>query len=244
MRASFACVVWLGAVFGSVAWAQGGIAYHFMPGVEGQVRGFAQFVEVAPQSGDKNFKVQLSGSLVGLTPSADPTSARAYLDKWGLGVLNPLAGKDVGVQGQVQLDGKHGGEYLRLEFPTAVRLTLLTFASVSPGEDIELLADGVLIDLGTLFPGTSTIRDISSAQIKWPGTMDFTRAQQPTIIARQLDVVFRSSAFGDGVQLENVEVEEVPEPSTILLSSIGLLVAGLWSIRRRTRRAGGGCPNT
>jgi hypothetical protein len=233
VRASFAYVVWLSAVFGSVGGARGDIAYHFKPGIEGQVRGFCQFVEVVPEYGDKDFKVQLTGSLIGSAPSDDPTSARAYLDKWGVGVLNPSAGKDVGLQGQVQLDGKHGGECLRLEFPAPVRLTLLTFASVSFGEDVELLADGIPIDLHGLFPGTKTIRSISDAQGNWPGTIDFTKALQPTSFATRWEVVVRRSAFGDGIQLENVEVEEVPEPSTILLSSIGLLALGIWSVRRR-----------
>jgi hypothetical protein len=187
-------------------------------------------MEVAPEVGDEDFKVLLSGSLVGSTPSADPTSARAYLDKWGLGVLNPSAGTDVGVQGQVQLDGKHGGEYLRLEFPEPMRLTLLTFASVGLSDDFDLLADGVPIDLDALFPGTKTIRDISGAQGNWSGTIDFTKAQQPLSFAKQWDVI---AAVGDGIQLENAAFEEVPEPSTILLSSIGLVAVGIWSVRRR-----------
>ena len=81
---------------------------------------------------------------MGATPNADPTSGRVYLDKWGLGVVNPMAGMDVGVQGQVQLDSKHGGEYIQLLFPVPVRLTLLTFASVGLGDDVELFADAHL----------------------------------------------------------------------------------------------------
>ena len=153
MRAALTLVVWLGAIVGSVGSVHGDIAYHFKPGIEGQVRGFVQFAEVAPQYGPENFKVQLAGALMGATPNADPTSGRVYLDKWGLGVVNPIAGKDVGVQGQVQLDGTHGGEYIQLLFPVPVRLTLLTFASVGLGDDVELFADGAPVDLDALFPG-------------------------------------------------------------------------------------------
>ena len=58
--------------------------------------------------------------------------ARAYLDKWGLGLWNPGVGSDVGVQGQVQLDGKNGGEYLRPEFAVPVQLTYSTFCVGGP----------------------------------------------------------------------------------------------------------------
>ena len=75
---------------------------------------------------------------------------QAYMDKWGLGVLNPIMGKDAGVLGQVLVDGKHGGEYLRLEFPQAFRLTYLIFAQVGINDDFDLLADGNLIDLDAL----------------------------------------------------------------------------------------------
>jgi hypothetical protein len=235
VRTSFASIVWLGAVFGMVGWVRGDIAYHFKPGIEGQVVGFTQFAEVAPDHGDKDFKVRLSGGLIGSAPSADATTARAYLDKWGLGVLNPAAGKDIGVQGQVQVDGRHGGEYLRLEFEVPVHLTLLTFASVSKGEDVEILADGALVDLDVLFPGTKTIRDISSVQGNWPGTIDFTKAQQATPFAKRWEVVIGSSVFGDGIQLENVRVELVPEPASLLLSAIGFVALAIWGARRRNR---------
>ena len=47
MRAALTLVVWLGAIAGSVGSVHGDIAYHFKPGIEGQVRGFVQFAEVA-----------------------------------------------------------------------------------------------------------------------------------------------------------------------------------------------------
>ena len=78
-----------------------------------------------------------------------------------------------------------------------------------------------------------SIRDISSAQGNWPGTINFTKAVQLTTLARRWDVVVRGSTFGDGIQLENVNVEEVPEPSTIVLSAVGLGALGIWSLRRR-----------
>jgi len=236
MRASLAGIVWLSAVLGSGVGARGDIAYHFKPGVEGQVRGFVQFAEIAPEVGDPDFTVRVSGSLVGAAPSTDPTSGWAFLDKWGLGVFNRSLAKDVGVQGQVQLDGRHGGEYIRLEFSVPVRITLLTFASVSTGESVELLADGAPIALDSMFSGSKSIREISVAQGVWPGTIDFTHASASTGFARQWDVLFPGSAFGDGIQLENVRVKPLPEPSTLLLASIG--VAALWigSRRRRARQ--------
>jgi hypothetical protein len=214
------------------------IAYHFMPGIEGQTVGFAQFAEVAPQYGPADFKVRLSGAMMGANPTNDPNSARVYLDKWGLGVLNPkVSNGDRGIQGQIQLDGKNGGEYIRMEFPTAVRLTLLTFASVSKIEDVEILADGAVVNLHALFPGTKTLCDISSEEKVWPGTVDFTRAVQQTVYAKHWDVLVRGGAAGDGIQLENVCVlPSVPEPSTLLLSSVGLLSLGFWRLRRRARQ--------
>jgi hypothetical protein len=235
MRSLMACFVWLVAILGSESWVCGDIAYHFMPGVEGQVRGFSQFLDVAPQYGPQDFTVQVSGAQVGYAPSSSATTARAYLDKWGLGVLNPKSGRDVGIQNQVQLDGKSGGEYIRLVFQEPVRITLLTFAAVGIGEDFDLLANGVMVDLDALFPGTSSIREISASQGTWPGTIDFTRATQPLSFAKQWDVVVRGASFGDGIQLENVNVEHLPEPSTFVLSSIGLAALGIWGIRRHRR---------
>jgi hypothetical protein len=234
---SAVCVLWVSIIFGFIGSARAGVSveYHFMPGTEGQVRGFTQFVEVAPIVGPKSFKVLLTGSLVGSAPSADVNSARAYLDKWGLGVLNPKAGKDVGVQGQVQLDGKNGGEYLRLEFPEPVRLTYLTFSSVGSTDDFELLADGNLVDLDALFPGTGTIKDISGSQGNWPGKVDFTKGTQLLGFAKQWDVRVGSSAYGDGIQLENLGGEEFPEPSTLILWSIGFAAAGIRGVRRRVQ---------
>jgi hypothetical protein len=240
MRVTLACAVWLGTVFAAAGLACGDIAYHFSPGVSGQVRGFSQFAAVAPETGDPGFTVLLSGSQVGFAPSSDPSSARAYLDKWGLGVLNPTMGKDAGVQGQVQLDGKHGGEYLRLEFPVAVRLTRLTFASVGLSDDFDLLADGVSINLDALFPGAKTISDISRAQGNWVGTIDFTKAAGPLSFAKRWDVVVPSPVFGDGIQLENALVERVPEPSAMFLASSGLFAWGIWTVQRRVRHRSGG----
>jgi hypothetical protein len=227
-------VLWVSIVFGFIGSVRAGIEYHFMPGTEGQVRGFAQFAQVAPIVGPKSFKVLLTGALVGSAPSADVNSARVYLDKWGLGVLNPGAGKDVGVQGQVQLDGKNGGEYLRLEFPSPIRLTYLTFSSVGLTDDFELLADGNPVDLDALFPGTGTIKEISGSQGNWPGKVDFTKGSQLLVFAKQWDVRVGSSAYGDGIQLENVG-GDVPEPSTLILWSVGIAAAGIRRVRRRVR---------
>ena len=234
MCKSAVCVLWVSIVFGFIGSVRADIEYHFKPGTEGQVRGFTQFVQVAPVVGPKSFKVLLTGSLVGSAPSPDASSARAYLDKWGLGVLNPGAGKDVGVQGQVQLDGKCGGEYLRLEFPAPVRLTYLTFSSVGLADDFFLVADGNPVDLDALFPGTETIKDISGAQGNWPGKVDFTKAKQLLGFAAQWEMLVSSSACGDGIQLENVGVE-LPEPSTLILWSVGFAAVGIRGVRRRIR---------
>ena len=234
MRAPLVGALCMSAVLGFVCSARAGVEYHFLPGLEGQVGGFAQFSEVAPIVGPDDFKVLLSGALIGSDPSADVNSARPFLDKWGLGVRNPAAGNDVGVQGQVQLDGKHGGEYLRLEFPVAVRLTYLTFSSVGLYDDFTLLADGIAVDLDALFPGAGTIKDISSSQGNWPGRVDFTKAQQSLAFATQWDILVSGSVPGDGIQLENVG-GDVPEPSSLILWSVGLAAAGVCLARRRVR---------
>ena len=85
-------------------------------------------------------------------PVRTPKVAQAYLDKWGLGLWNPEVSGDVGVHGQVQLDGKNGGEYLRLEFAEPVQLTYLTFASVGLSDRFDLWADGEQVDLGARSP--------------------------------------------------------------------------------------------
>ena len=171
----------------------------------------------------------------GSDPSANASTPRAYLDKWGLGVLNPNAGNDLGVQGQVLLNATCGGEYLRLTFPAPVQLTFLTFALVGITDRFQLVADGNTVNLDDLFPGLPTIRSISKAQGNWPGTIDFTRAQQPLGFAKSWDVCTFGAACGDGVQLENVGVSEVPEPSTLILWVVGLAAAGVLAVRRRIR---------
>lgn len=215
--------------------ARAGIEYHFMPGLVGQSLGCAQFVQVSPVVGSTDFLVLLSGSMVGCAPSWDDASAKAYLDKWGLAVLNPQAGNDRGVVGQVLLDGRNGGEYLRLEFPAPVRLTYLTFASVGLTDKFELVADGNSIDLSAIFPGTSTIRAISNVQGLWPGKVDFTRGAAPLPFASVWDVAVMGPTFGGGIQLENVGVDVVPEPSSLFLW-LAAAVAAAISVKRR--RAG------
>jgi hypothetical protein len=234
MRAPFVGVLCASAMLGFSCSAHAGVEYHFMPGLEGQVVGIAQFVEVAPVVGPSSFKVLLSGALIGADPSADATSARAYLDKWGLGVRNAAVGTDVSVQGQVLIDGRHGGEYLRLEFPEPVQLTYLTFSSVGLNDKFALLADGNAVDLDALFPGTATIRDIAGTQGNWPGKVDFTKAKQSLGFAAQWDILVSSSVLGDGIQLENVG-GEVPEPATLVLWSVGLIALGICAARRRAR---------
>lgn len=216
--------------------ARAEIHYHFLPGLGGQTFGDAQFASVAPVVGPANFTVTVSGAMVGSAPSGDAGSARAFLDKWGLGVHNPKAGKDTGVQGQVQIDGQNGGEYLRLEFAIPVQLTYLTFASVGLADRFSLAADGQLVDLSTLFPGTSTIRSIATTQNNWPGKVDFTAAAQPVVFAKVWDIIAGGPGFGDGFQLENVGIVPVPEPSTLLLLCLGTAVAA-WPVVRRSRMA-------
>lgn len=212
------------------------IEYHFMPGLGGQPHGDAQFLEVAPVSGADYFCVVLSGSTIGCFPSWDEASARAYLDKWGLGVLNPDAGLDTGLVGQVLLDGQNGGEYLRLEFADPVRLNYLTFASVGLADTFELSADDNPIDLQVIFPGLSTIREISAAQGNWPGKVDFTLGAAPLPYAKVWDVAVSSASLGSGIQLENLGVDLLPEPSTLALWAVGAGVGAVVLRRRRARR--------
>jgi hypothetical protein len=216
------------------------IEYHFVPGLDGQPFGYAQFADIAPVEGPDSFTVRVSGAMVGNDPSGDAYSASAYLDKWGLGVFNPVAGKDTGVQGQVELDGRNGGEYLRLEFEVPVQLTHLTFASVGLGDKFSLVADGVEVDLLALFPGLLTIKSISDAQGNWPGEIDFTQAAEPLVFATVWDILAGGPEYGDGVQLENVGVTPVPEPATLMLWCAGIAGAGVLLVRRRNARTLGG----
>ncbi|MFO7907230.1 MAG: PEP-CTERM sorting domain-containing protein [Pirellulaceae bacterium] len=231
------CLIFAVCLVGAAG--RGGIAsadivqYYFLPELGEQSRGSVQFADVAPVVGPRDFAVTLSGSTIGCTPNADVDSAKAYLDKWGLGVLNPQAGRDTGIQGQVQLNGKNGGEYLRLEFPLPVQLTKLTFASVGLADTVTLLADGERVDVPDLFPGTTTIRSISDSQGNWPGEVDFTTAAQPTGFAKVWEIRADRPDLGDGVQLENIRAVPVPEPSTFLLLCLGgVSVACIAALRR------------
>jgi len=230
------CVAVVACLSGLVACAgstKGEIHYYFMPELGGQAQGCAQFAKVAPVFGPDDFRVTLSGASVGRPPDGDPQSAKAYLDKWGLGVLNPQAGRDRGIQGQVQLNGGGGGEFLRLEFPNPVRLNSLTFASVGLADTFTLIGDGRQVELAPLFGGASTIRSVSLAQGNWPGKVDLTQASSSLGFAKVWDIVARGSGYGDGVQLENLGVVEIPEPSGLVLLLLGAAgLAGLLLGRR------------
>ncbi|MFW6114245.1 MAG: hypothetical protein ACOC7K_00725 [bacterium] len=215
------------------------VQYYFVPNLGEQSHGPVQFAEVAPLVGPQDFPVTLSGSSIDCTPKADVHSANAYLDKWGLGVFNPQAGQDTGIQGQVQLDGKNGGECLRLEFPLPVQLRNLTFASVGLADTVSLLADGQQVDLSALFPGKTTIRSISVSQENWPGEVDFTTAAQPTGYAKVWDICANCPDYGDGTQLENIDVVPIPEPSMLLLWCLGgVTVACIAALRRLAAPSG------
>jgi hypothetical protein len=235
MRGLILTLLAFGVACSLVGKAEAGFEYHFMPGINGQPLGDVQFLEVAPISGPAGFKVRLSGASVGNNPNADPTTSHAYLDKWGLGVMNPNAGPDKGIQGQVQLDGKSGGEYLRLQFTVPVQLTFLTFSSVGILDSFELLADGKQVDLQTVFPGMSGIRSVALSQSNWPGTIEFTQGNKPLAFAKTWDIRVPSAGFGDGIQLENVGASQVPEPATFVLW--GSAAAGLGLIAWRRRKA-------
>ncbi len=229
MRSSLCLPVFLLLVGGHALVARGDIEYHFMPNEGGQTYGNVQFSHVAPVSGPANFTVQLSASVVGSNPNGNNT-VNAFLDKWGLGVFNQQASNNLGVQGQVQVGGKNSQDYLRLEFPEAVQLTYLTFASVGLKDQFGLIADGQQVDLDVLFPGLPTIKAISNSQGSWPGHIDFTRAAEPLVFAKVWDVLW---VAGDGFQLENVGVNPVPEPTTLLLWFVGTFVGGCYFLRSR-----------
>lgn len=229
MRHSMVLVTGLVWTFCFISSATAAIEYHFVPALNGQPAGNSQFQQIAPVVGPSNFKVTVAGAQTGNTPNGSPQTAHAYMDKWGLGVLNPAVGSDKGFTGQVEVDAKNGGEFIRLEFPTAVRLTYLTFASVGSTDQFCLEADGNAIDMNALFPGLTTIKQISKAQGNFPGTVNFP-AVAALPFAKSWDVLI---CGGDGVQLENVGVEPVPEPTTLALWLIGLGVVGLTVLRRR-----------
>lgn len=233
MRHSILTLLAVGIACSLVGSAEAGFEYRFMPGLNGQPWGDAQFLEVAPIVGPANLKVRLSGSTIGNAPNVDPSAPHAYLDKWGLGVLNPSAGSDTGIQGQVQLDGKNGGEFLRLEFAESVQLSFLTFSSVGLFDSFELFADGTQVDLQTVFPGTSGIRSIALSQGNWPGIVDFTKGSQSLVFAKTWEIHAPAGGLGDGFQLASVGGQQVPEPATLVLWASAFASLGLIAMRRR-----------
>jgi hypothetical protein len=234
MRQLFPSVACIVLVLCGFEVAQAAIDYHFVPAMNDQPVGYAQGAQIAPEFGPANFKVTVSGAQANMTPGNTPQQAHAYLGSWGLGVLNPQQGADKGYTGQVELDAKNGGEYIRMEFPAEVRLTYLIFASVGATDHFTMTADGTPVDMDLLFPNQSTILGISNSQGNWPGHIDFTKAHQPLGLAKRWDIFVTG---GDGVQLENVGV--VPEPSSLALSLVGLGVMGM-SVTYRCRRKAGG----
>ena len=87
--------------------ADAAVDYHFVPALNGQPYGCAQWEEIAPVSGPNSFKVTVAGARCGDVPNGAPQDAYAYLDKWGLGVLNPHYGADKNIVGQVEIDTHH-----------------------------------------------------------------------------------------------------------------------------------------
>ena len=247
MRTSYVFGLLLAAAVGpcSSVFAAVEYRYHFSPSEPGQTIGVAQFVEVAPLGNLSGPKVQVSGALIGSAPSSIANTAQAYLARDGMGVVNPNPVLDKSATGQIFLDGSRGGEYLRLEFPEQVQLTAMTFAAVSSVDKFGLTADGQPVNLSALFPGLQTIKSITASQLGagfFPGKVDFTKAAQPLGSAKTWEV-FTASGYGDGIQLENVNViarngDVIPEPTTVVIWSVlGFGAAGIGGLRRRLRAA-------
>ncbi len=154
------------------------------------------------------------------------TEGSIFFSEQGIGVTATANGNGqvaqrangLGVKGgrldSPQLDGLGKDETLELTFDQQIILTSATFSRVGFNDEFKLFVDGdklVAADIpgGNLFD-------------KGSGTFDFTYFAKPDRTGSVLG--FTVTDFNDDYFLSSIEVEEVPEPLTILgsLSALGM----------------------
>lgn len=140
---------------------------------------------------------------------ANGDSRDIFQDGDGLGVF------DGGTENK-QIDGQgiQFRETLNLEFDNLVTLLSATFTKVDSGDEFKLFVDGTQL--------------VSDTQIPDSGTFDFTSSNATGTV-----LGFSIGDSDDDYFLKSVEVQEVPEPTSILGS---LLVSGLGAMFYKKRR--------
>lgn len=135
------------------------------------------------------------------------------------------------IQGAVLEGDANGTLTLDFSLPTT-RLSFgaaLTSAdALTPGFTVQLFGPG-LTPLGVLTENTANLAGISEGQFDFAGPL----------VSRAI-ISFNAAALGPDVQrfaLDNLTIEPVPEPGTLLLFGTGTAALGV-ALARRRRRAG------
>lgn len=152
---------------------------------------------------EDGLKVKATGELV------DGSPRDVFQDADGLGVF--LGGSE-----NIQIDGVNDNkrETLNLKFDNLVTLLSATFTKVDSGDEFKLFVDGTQL--------------ISDTEIPNGGNFDFTSSNATGTV-----LGFTIGDSDDDYFLKSVEVQEVPEPTSILGS---LLVSGLGAMFYKKRK--------
>lgn len=230
MRATFGYVSAVGALL-LISLNVASASVHFiLAGDERDVEN----VPLLPDNGSSALTVTTTGHL--LDPNQSDSHAVSYMTPLGLAVNNKNVRPNdrelvpltvFSAVDTFQLDSRHGGEFTRLEFSSPIRLNLLHFTGVGPGERFSLLADGNAIDIQAMF-GTDEITAINSAgMVYFPSTMP---------VATVYDLI-PHSAFALGNVLTSDPV--IPEPATALIwCGLGLAFLGARRVAASFHRRG------
>lgn len=152
---------------------------------------------------EDGLNVEARGELV------DGSARDVFQDADGLGVFR-------GGSENIQIDGvnENRRETLNLEFDNLVTLLSATFTKVDSGDEFKLFVDGTQL--------------ISDTEIPNGGNFDFTSFNATGTV-----LGFSIGDSDDDYFLKSVEVQEVPEPTSILGS---LLVSGLGAMFYKKRK--------
>jgi hypothetical protein len=195
---------------------------------EGSVEGQA----LKAFSGSNTLTVTPTGNLVGGTP-AQNANANAFRTVWGLGVqnLNDPTGDKSAFFKSIHVDG-NTPEFLRLEFSDPVKITTAVFAYAGAGstDRFGLVVDGVPVNVAALF-GTNVIKDLQPPGFA-PGIVRFPAAVPSGKVFDFLAVNWGNGVF-DEWNLEKLEAEVVPEPSSLMAWTLAGLGVAVWRKRRR-----------